>query len=266
MPKCKLIIVGGGMFEDLASGERMLLREHAPETISWIGPWLERYVRYWGVPPPAEMVTDVVSFASYNVGVTMHVYNDYPPAHSQMWGMVAQIPKANEKAKAPKENYSNLKFDEHKTVQAGGYVPIAPTQDFLGNELNPWSTSIIRWLTIFRYPDNISIDEGEDWFINVHSREVMKQPGLLRYFSYRMIEFTDRPNTPWHRVSEQWYAGFQDWYKAAIQSPPDYTRPGWARYGQYPFFEPYKDFAGAFILERPTHDLLRDYMGYVIGP
>jgi hypothetical protein len=67
-------------------------------------------------------------------------------------------------------------------------------------------------------------------------------------------------------VTEQWYANFSGWRKSIIESTPKYTKPPWAKYDQYPFLKPYKDFVGAFILERPTHNLLRDYMTYVIGP
>jgi hypothetical protein len=267
--KCKMIIVGGMPPDQLPMFERRLIREHAPETISWIGPWLESYVRYWGVPAPVEMCPDLVRYASYIHGVTMHVYNEVPPdPGSQMWGMVGAVLPGSTKALPPKEIYSKSRpVDDSLPVHSGMcFVPFAPTEDFSGNDLNPWQTSIIRWVTMIKYPNKVSPEEGDDWYIKIHAREVMKQPGLLRYFSYKALKFSDRPNYPWHRVSEQWYAGFKDWYNAIIQSPSSYTRPAWAKYDQYPFFEPYKDFLGAFILERPTHDFLRDYLGYVIGP
>ena len=37
----------------------------------------------------------------------------------------------------------------------------------------------------------------------------------------------------------------------------------WAKHNRYPFLEPYSDFVGAFILEAPTNDFLRDYHGYI---
>src|SRR4030042_4561382 len=98
MPKFKMIIIGGLEIDDLPYRSRWLIREHSGETISWIGPWLERYVRYWNVMPPAELVPDVVSYGSYTSGVTMHVYNDYPPLLNEMWGMVGIPAGQNQKS------------------------------------------------------------------------------------------------------------------------------------------------------------------------
>jgi hypothetical protein len=267
MTKFKMIIIGGMGIDELPYRERWLLREHAGETISWIGPWLERYVRYWTVLPPANLVPDLVHYGSYTSGITMHVYNDYPPGLKEQWGMVGVIPMRDQKrSQTPGQVYSKAgAIDKSKPVDSAFcYVPFAPTQDFMGADLNPWTTSILRWFTVIKYPTGISKEEGEDWYLKVHSKEVMKQPGLLRYFSYLTMDWQSPPT--WHRVVEQWYADYNSWHNAVVKSPPQYTKPAWAKYDQYPFFEPYKDFLGCFVLERPTHDLLRDYMGYVIGP
>ena len=55
-------------------------------------------------------------------------------------------------------------------------------------------------------------------------------------------------------------------HKAVLEQPPAYTRPSWATHDQYPFVEPNRDMLGSFILERPTHDLLRENLLYIIGP
>jgi hypothetical protein len=119
--------------------------------------------------------------------------------------------------------------------------------------------TILRWLIAFKYPQGVSVDEGEDWFLNVHSKEVIQQPGLIRYFSYRTVESP----FPWHRLTEQWYENFDGWRKSVIDSPPSYTEPPWAKRQKYPFLEPYSDFVSTFILERPTNDFLTDYHGYI---
>jgi hypothetical protein len=207
------------------------------------------------------MVPDLVRYGSYTSGVTMHVYNDYPPAITDEFHMVARIPTM-----PSGKGYAHVgsAVDEQQLVSSTHcYVPFAPTQDFMGGNLNPWETSILRWITVLKYPKGVSVEEGEKWYLDVHAEEVMQQPGLIRFFSYRTMDWPDR--ALWHRVTEQWYEDYHGWHKAVIESPPKYTKPSW-EYDQYPFFEPYKDFLGAFILERPTHDFLRDYLGYSIGP
>jgi hypothetical protein len=62
-----------------------------------------------------------------------------------------------------------------------------------------------------------------------------------------------------------WYENYDGWRKSVIDSTPKYTKPPWAKYDKYPFFEPYVDFVNTFILERPTDDFLRDRRGYPGG-
>jgi hypothetical protein len=267
MPKLKMIIIGGWGVDEYPARVRWLFREHAGETISWIGPWLESYVRYWSVMPPASMVPDIVHYGSYTTGVTMHVYNDYPPLLKEMWGMVGiPAPQSQKSSQSPGQVYSTAgQIQEPQRVDnVFCFTPYVPTNDFMGSSLNPWSTSILRWFTATKYPLGVPEEETEDWFLNIHSKEVMQQPGLLRYFSYKTLDFSGVKT--WYRITEQWYADYKSWHKAVVEAPPKYTKPTWAKYGQYPFFEPHIDFLGTFILERPTNNLLRDYMGYVIGP
>jgi len=268
MPAFKMIIIGGWGVDEMPMGERWLLREHAGETQMWLAPWLERYVRYWFVMPPANLVPDVVKLGSWTTGVTMHVYRDTPPTLDKQWGFVGMIPRGKQKeVKTPGAAYANReKADaiEPRVDMTFCFAPFAPTEDFLGATINPWENSILRWFTCFKYPKGVSREEGDEWYVNVHAKEVMKQEGLLRYFSYRTMDWPGPAG--WHRVSEMWYADYASWHKAVIEKPPKYTKPSWAKYDQYPFLEPHKDFLGSFILERPTHDLLRDNLIYIIGP
>jgi hypothetical protein len=66
-------------------------------------------------------------------------------------------------------------------------VPVSPTEDFWGREASFDDRTILRWLTVFRYPRGVSFEAGDDWYLNTHVPEVMRQPGLTRYFSYRVI-------------------------------------------------------------------------------
>ncbi|MEZ5916010.1 MAG: hypothetical protein R3C40_00290 [Parvularculaceae bacterium] len=50
--------------------ERWLLRTHAPETVSRVGPWLTRYQSYRAVPPPPKMHRDAEAYGYYNWRIT----------------------------------------------------------------------------------------------------------------------------------------------------------------------------------------------------
>ena len=115
------------------------------------------------------------------------------------------------------------------------------------------------------------MDEGDEWYLGVHAREVMRQPGLTRFFSYRVLPSQvpvqegvstflhprSHISSDWHRVSELWYENSAGWVESVIDSPVIYTSPSWATYKMYPFLQPDVDFARTFILERPTDDWLR---------
>ena len=121
-------------------------------------------------------------------------------------------------------------------------VPATPTDDFLGKERSLDDNTILRWVTVFRYPDGVSVAEGDDWFVNVHAPEVMRQPGLTRFFSYRVIPSEvpvqkgvssflhprSEVSSNWHRVSEMWYENGDGWAESIITSPAGYSKPLWA--------------------------------------
>lgn len=249
----KSIVVHDIPLNNIAAMERWYFRDHAAEIVRRYGPWLTRHESYLPVPVPPE----AGAYGFYNWRVTE--------------GWWREIPEAG-----PKGTFSFTVPPVWPKV-ATCFVPAQPTEDFLGSELQPAEKSVLRWYVLLKYPDGVSREEGEDWFLNVHAGEVMKQPGLYRFFSYRVIkEPISLPGTwapgqvpppetvlaSWDRVCELWYETFDDWRDSIIKSPPRYTRPPWAKYDKYPFLEPYVDFVSSFILERPNDEFLRDSRGY----
>jgi hypothetical protein len=136
-------------------------------------------------------------------------------------------------------------------------IPAMPTENFLGKEPTPEEKTILRWLCVFKYPQGISLEEGEKWYLNVHSQEVKQQPGLLKYVSHRSITVPKHEKhgpfpTPWQRVEELWYEDFAAWRNANIESPPGYTRPTWGKE------EPFVDMVSIFVGYKPDVDFLKD--------
>jgi hypothetical protein len=216
-----------------------------------------RYVSFWAVPPPP--------------GAEKLGYYNY---------------KLHETLSLTEEGGAGLTAATPEVVPTQGIMiktPVKPTEDFMGSELSIDEKTILRWFIVFKYPEGVSVEEGDDWYLNVHVKEVMQQSGLIRFFSYRTLPFStaipggaENPSRPLflhpkstqiqltHRVSEQWYENSNGWVKSNIESPPKYTKPPWAKYDKYPFLEPYVDFASIFLLERPSEDYLRDIPPYYI--
>ncbi len=251
---------------DLPQIERWLLRDHFTESIMNNGPNWARYISYRVVPPPPEMYAEVEKFGYYNWRVTEHYLYDWlaPPIGTTSYIF---IPDYNEilgippdEAHYPARWYGKAK-GPHPPVLTG--APLVPDQDFKGKELSlNGHKSILRWYIAIKYPEGVSVEEGDDWYLNVHAKEVLQQPGLTRYFTSRTVQRPLRL-TPWHRIAEQWYEDFNGWRKSVIESPLKYTRPRWAKYKEYPFLEPYVDFVSTFVLECPTNDNLRDNLAYI---
>lgn len=247
------IVVHDIPISDIAAMERWYYRDHAAEIVRRYGPWLTRHESYLPVTVPPE----AKSYGFYNWRVTE--------------GWWREIPETG-----PKGTFSFTVPPVWPKV-ATCFIPAQPTEDFMGSELQPHEKNVLRWYILFKYPEGVSPEAGEEWFLNIHVNEVMKQPGLYRFFSYKVIKEqislpgtwapgkTPPPNSvisSWDRLCELWYETFDDWHESIITSPPKYAKPSWATYDKYPFFEPYVDFVSSFILERPNDEFLRDSRGY----
>ena len=238
---------------DIAAMERYYCEDHGPELARRYGPWLARLESFMPVPAPA----DAREYGFYNWRVTDGWWRELPE-------------------RGPKGTFAfTMMPAPHKVAYC--FIPAQPTEDFKGYEFQPHEKNVLRWFIIMKYPEGVSQEEGEDWFLNIHAKEVMDQSGLYRFFSYRAIKDpTPLPGTwppgprsthvigggNWDRVCELWYENFNDWRKSVIESPPDYTNPQWSNYKKYPFMEPSVDFISTFLLERPANDFLRDARGY----
>ena len=257
------LILNLGRMNDLPLMERWLLKDHASDTLSQLDPILERYVSYRAVPSPegAEV------FAPYNWRMTEHWWRQSPftsgllhhgESISERWPkdytQILGLPKGE----ARSAGWSGSPTGLHPPVFA--FVPPRPTQDFKGQGLTLDDGTNLRWVTAHRYPAGVAFEQGEEWYLNVHAKEVCQQPGLKRYFSFSVIE----PKVgPFVRVSELWYENADAWRKAIIESPPNYTAPSWAKHPRYPFLEPWVDFVSQFLLESPTDDFKRYLRPYL---
>ena len=262
MVKCSFILDLPSMNE-LPEMERWYIRYHAPEAIGMLGAWMTRYMSYRAVPPPE----GAADYGYYNYRVSelwFRSIDELPPVVGMGMDLSGQIfeltwPKfmrgaVSSELYAPK--WGGRPEGPHPWTQI--FVPAATTEDFLGRFTFD-DITFIRWYIAFKYPEGVSIEDGEDWYLNVHSKEVMQQPGLIRYFSHRAVEVPGIPyQYPWDRLTEQWYENYDAWHKA-LNASITYTKPDWASKETYPFLAPYTDFLSTFILERPTDDFLRDW-------
>lgn len=236
-----------GLFHTASSSvmaDRYYLRHHGPDVVRISGPWLRRYESYKTYPPPQEAIEH---------------FGARGGRYAELW-----FDNADEYRGRPKLIIASLTPKEitQGRDQTVIVVPALPTEEFLVKHIDPEKTPILRWVCGIRYPAGVSPEEGENWYLEVHSQEVIRQPTLLGFYSYRALRESfpspvppdSRPvveERPWIRVSELWYKNFADWRRAVIESPPKYTPPPWD--GAYPFV----DMASNFIDLKPDVDFLR---------
>ena len=248
---------------ELPGFERWLLRYHAPEVMAKdIGQQI-RFISYRPIP----VIPEVLAYGFYNLRLwevwfpSAQVLESIEPLHPAA-GTIDRVMKFTWQAPWLKKPIQ-WKDTKAGTIFRVGLSCYTPAPDiFKGGDYTADEKSIIRWYQVTKYPKGVSLEEGEDWFLNVHAKEVLQQPGLTAYFSSRACTMPGRYPVEWVRVTEQWYEDFHGWKKSVIDSPPKYTRPPWAKWDKYPFLEPYVDFTSTFILERPDHDYLRDARPY----
>jgi hypothetical protein len=226
--------------------ERWYLRYHAGEVIAKDGPFIPRFIAYRPLP----VISEALAYGHYNmrvIEVWFRSIEDYYGGNSVFhftWnGPWAMKPMVWEKMEIPR---------------VSSCVPVPAQNVFLASKYSADEKMMIRWYTFTKYPEGVSLEEGDDWFVNVHSKEVLQQPGLIGYFSARAVQFPGRPAATWVRQSELIYENFYGWKKSVIDKPPKYTKPHWAKYDKYPFLEPYVDFASTFLAERPDIDYLKE--------
>jgi len=239
----------------IAAMERWYYRDHAPEIVRRYGPWLTRHDSYLPVDAPAE----ARAFGFYNWRVTDGWWREVPEPGPK-GAMAFTVPPV---------------WPEVATC----FIPAQPDHDFLGSDSQPHERQVLRWFCLISYPEGVGREEGDRWFVKVHAPEVMRQPGLYRFFSHGAIEpgivlpgiwpraasarMLAGLHPKWDRVVELWYESFDDWLRSVIAEPPVYTRPGWATLPEYPFLAPRQDFVSSFLLERPTDEFWRDARGYL---
>lgn len=217
---------------------RWYYRFHSKECVRFFGPWLTRYEHYRGydAPPEAE------KYGVISGGMTELWYRSVEDfIEADPLNRPYTMPE-----RPPGEQQPTPAVQSAVTM-----VPAMPTEDFLGKEPTPEEVPIMRWYQALKYPDGVSVEDGEKWYLEVHSQEAKEQPGLLRYVSHRTIENCPFP-TPWHRVNELWYQDIDAWRKAVIGSPPKYTPPPWRKQ------EPFVDIVSVFVGYKPTVDYLKD--------
>ena len=246
MIKLIFMLASTDLPNEMPAFERWYLRYHASEVISKDGPWLARFIAYRPLP----VIPEALAYGHYN----MRVIEVWFRSLEELTGGIGMFHFTWQAPWAKKP----VEWGKYAVPRVSIYVPTPAPNVFLAGKYSADEKAVLRWYVFTKYPQGVSLQEGDDWFLNVHSKEVLKQSGLIGYFSAPAVQFPGSPPGTWARLSELWYEDFNGWKKSIIDSPPKYTKPSWAKYDKYPFLEPYVDFTSTFLTERPDIDYLKE--------
>lgn len=126
-------------------------------------------------------------------------------------------------------------------------IPVNPQHVYVNKDTPPKELPYLRWIIFFRYPKDVSPEQGDAWYRDTHAPEVAKLPGVKRYVSYEALT----KSAEYPRVAELWFDDYAAW-KAAFLPVPKFTAPPWG--GKGLFVEAISMFVG----ENPDVDFIND--------
>jgi hypothetical protein len=252
---------------DLPAAYRWLYKYHVADSISQFSPYVTKYATYRALPVPP----DGLDYGTYNWIMTEHYWliNPFENINSNMpkglsfteyWpDDFLEITNQPPTSSLRERKWMGTKDGYHPIVFA--FLPIFWELDFKGSERTIEDGPNFRWQIVFKYPEGVSEKEGDSWFIDELAPQIVELPEVNRFMSSKVL---NNPRTsPFHRVAEIWFDNSKMWHKEIVENKDKFKKPKWAKYSEFPYMEPFADFVGVFLLDRPESDHLTQYRGYI---
>ncbi|CAM3534543.1 hypothetical protein VA7868_03871 [Vibrio aerogenes CECT 7868] len=266
-PMRSFILVSVRDDSDLPAAYRWLYKYHVPDSISQFAPYVTKYSTYRALPVPPKGE----DYGTYNWIMTEHYWliNPFNTSNSAAPNGLAfketfdpeymRITRQPTDGDLRPTHWVGSREGYHPTVFA--FAPLFWEEDYKGSDRTIEDGPNYRWLIVFKYPKGVSVEQGDKWFKQVLVPALAKRPEVNRILSSHVLA---QPHTsPFQRVAEIWFDNSKQWEKAMAAVRKEVAKPDWAVYDQFPYIEPYKNFVGEFLLDRPESDHLQQYKGYI---
>ncbi|WP_316858956.1 hypothetical protein [uncultured Cohaesibacter sp.] len=262
-PMRSMLMVSVRDDSDLPAAYRWLYKHHVNDSISQFAPYVTQYSTYRALP----LSQSAEEFGTYNFIMTEHYWLISPFIQGD----------------APK----GLAFTEHFTDD---YLNITRQPTGMGLRPGTWTgsregyhpTAFVflpmfwekeykgprsiedganyRWIFTFHYPDGVDPQAADAWFDQEFMAKICELPQVTRALSSPVLDTPMKSH--FHRLAEIWFENSREWEEAIATIWNKIEKPDWATYDRFPYFEPYKDFVGVFLLDRPESDHLQQFRGY----
>jgi|TARA_B110000483_G_scaffold221459_1_gene277466 hypothetical protein len=94
---------------------------------------------------------------------------------------------------------------------------------------------MLRWMFFIQYPDGVSLEEGEAWYLETHMPEAQQMKGLRSYRTWKLEPApeggagrTKEQLNAWVRMTELGFDDWDAWHEAVVANPPQTTPASWA--------------------------------------
>jgi len=248
---------------DLPAAYRWLYKHHVSDSISQFSPYVTKYASYRALP----LSKSAENFGTYNFVMTEHYWLIDPFCGSDSpKGVAFSEYYSDEYLRITRQPTNQGLRPTHWEGSRDGFHPTAflflPM--FWENEYKgPRSIEDgpnYRWQFAITYPPSIDSEEGDRWFLQQLMPSIVQLSQVTRALSSKIL---NQPRTsPFHRFCEIWFENSHDWEQAMDLLSTKIQRPYWATHTEFPYFEPYKDIVGIFLLDRPESDHLEQFKGY----
>lgn len=247
-----------------------LHRYHIADSISQFGPYVTKYAFYPALPTPPEGER----FGTIRMQLTEHywminpfqnaskvkTFNEYFPLDVLKWQ--GTIPDTDE------ESGTNIDGDAGRS--SGGdnemppfifaFVPVWWEEDFKGKERTVEDGPNYRWQFVLRYPEDVSVEKGDEWFYQNVIPRFQAMPEVTRLLSSKILREVN--DCPFHRVTEMWFDGPTAWHRAAVEKAASIEKPDWARQDTFPYLQSRFEIASVFLTDIAEIDNMTQYNGY----
>ncbi|MDA2989351.1 MAG: hypothetical protein O2815_09770 [Actinomycetota bacterium] len=123
---------------------------------------------------------------------------------------------------------------------------------------------MIRWIFLIKYPEGVSVEHGEAWYLETHVAEARHLKGLRRYLTWKLEPApeggagrTREQLNQWVRMTELVFDDWDAWHDAIVANPPQFTPAPWAVQQDGTASASYIS-ETIFVTDAPQFDLLGD--------
>lgn len=249
-----------------------LYSHHIQESISMFGPYVTKYAFYNAYPMPPEGER----FGTRRMQMTEHYWllnemlpemqykalKEYFPKDVLRWQ--GNIPDTDAAANGDIDGdngRSTTDCPDDCEPFVFAHVPLNWEEDLKGRGRIMNDGPNYRWQFVIKYPDEISVAAGEQWFHEQFVPYFQGKADVHRLLSSRIMQ--NVVGCPYQRLVEMWFDSEDEWYATAVQGTKDFPKPAWAQQPQFPFLKPQFNIAGMFLPDIATSDNLTQYHGFI---